>query len=65
MLLTFYVLCAEGLGFENNNITGTVPQDVCELVERNSIDLWADCAGDIPDVSCECCSVCCPGDECT
>lgn len=53
------------LGLENNSgLKGQIPEDFCENSSA-TIDVWADCSGGTSaSVSCPCCSVCCPSDEC-
>jgi Leucine-rich repeat (LRR) protein len=61
-LLSF--LRIEGLGLEQNDLVGGVPDGVCSLATSSSLDFWTDCGGDAPEVSCPCCSVCCPSEKC-
>lgn len=62
-----------GLGLEQNNLVGAMPDNVCQLMDDFVLeDVWADCGidqsssgSDPPPLSCSCCSVCCPSDQCT
>uniref|UniRef100_A0A7S3LAS2 Leucine-rich repeat-containing N-terminal plant-type domain-containing protein n=1 Tax=Amphora coffeiformis TaxID=265554 RepID=A0A7S3LAS2_9STRA len=54
----------EGLGLEDNEFTGNIPEGVCQLADLNSIELWSDCGGDTPEITCDCCTVCCPSADC-
>ena len=52
------------LGLEkNSDLAGEIPEDFCEN-SSTKIDIWTDCGGVTATVSCPCCSVCCPSDEC-
>ena len=55
-----------GLGLESNALFGEVTNEICELASSvgEGFDFWTDCGGSQPEVSCPCCSVCCPSDEC-
>jgi hypothetical protein len=48
------------LRLEFNELTGTVPQEVCDL---NLVDLVTDCGGDPPEIVCTCCTFCVPADD--
>jgi len=37
------------------SFTGKIPSSLCEL---NLDELWADCLGPIPEVTCDCATVC-------
>jgi Leucine-rich repeat (LRR) protein len=53
------------IGIEQNSIVGDVPEEVCDLQGgNNTLTFWADCGGKSPELSCLCCSVCCPSSEC-
>lgn len=41
-----------------------MPEEICQLADLNSMELWSDCGGDTPEVVCDCCTVCCPSSEC-
>jgi Leucine-rich repeat (LRR) protein len=55
----------DSLGLENNSgLQGDIPEDFCDK-SSTPIEIWADCGGGASAaVSCPCCSVCCPSDEC-
>jgi hypothetical protein len=56
-----------GLGLESNAFGGNIAQEICDLVQTSSdhnFDFWSDCGGTQPEITCPCCSVCCPSDEC-
>lgn len=56
-----------GLGLESNALFGEVTNEMCELVSSqtdNGFDFWTDCGGTEPEISCPCCSVCCPSEQC-
>ena len=55
-----------GIGLESNSIIGEVPDEVCGMVHHQHIDMWADCssANGLPTLTCPCCDVCCPGEDC-
>ena len=55
----------EGLGLEDNGFEGSMPEGICQLADLNSMELWSDCGGETPEITCECCSVCCPSADCT
>lgn len=42
----------------DNNLTGTVPKEVCKLKLK---ELVVDCLGPTPEVVCDCCTICCRG----
>ena len=48
----------EELHVENNDITGMVPQGVCDLRKSELGKFVSDCAGQLPEVSCSCCTEC-------
>ena len=48
------------IGLENNNLNGTMSKDVCDAMDAAGAQIWADCGGDVPEISCSCCIVCCP-----
>ncbi|GAX10519.1 hypothetical protein FisN_21Lh225 [Fistulifera solaris] len=56
----------DSLGLESNSgLQGDIPEEFCEK-SSTPIEIWADCGGGASAaVSCPCCSVCCPSDECT
>lgn len=47
---------------EYNDITGTMPASICALRGENRTDelvtLRSDCAGDPPEIRCDCCTAC-------
>jgi hypothetical protein len=44
---------------QDNELTGTMPDLICRLRSEAILeDLWADCAGNEPEVECSCCSQC-------
>ena len=52
---------SEILDLENNEITGTVPQELCDRRGGGFMELQAltvDCLGESPEVSCQCCTNC-------
>jgi len=51
-----------GLGLEHNGITGDSLEGFCEVA--SPAEFWSDCGGDAPELTCPCCTVCCPSDEC-
>ena len=59
-----YVCCTyylDELTFHGNNVTGSISQALCDRKGENFFDLnflTADCAGDPPAVSCDCCDEC-------
>lgn len=59
-----YSLSPAEIGLENNNISGEVPNGVCTLASDQGVDFWSDCGGDAPQISCPCCTVCCPSPQC-
>jgi Leucine-rich repeat (LRR) protein len=63
--LTFFFRRTAGIGLEENDITGEVPNDMCALASVSAFDFWADCGGSSPELSCECCTVCCPSADCS
>ena len=49
---------AETITFNNNDgIVGEVPLELCNIGTIESVS--ADCGGDVPSVSCTCCTTCC------
>jgi Leucine rich repeat len=60
-----------GLGIESNNISGDITNDLCIAFNNNAKtasplkDFWSDCGGSNPNITCSCCTVCCPGDQCS
>ena len=50
---------SEGLGLEDNDFSGTMPEGLCQLADLNSMEMWSDCGGVTPEIVCDCCSVCC------
>mmetsp|Transcript_5344 Transcript_5344/g.10194 ORF Transcript_5344/g.10194 Transcript_5344/m.10194 type:complete len:96 (+) Transcript_5344:4569-4856(+) len=53
------------LGLEENDLSGTIPEWICN--SSSLVELWLDCAGDEPKVSCDsdCCTKCCPDVSCS
>lgn len=52
------------IGLEENNLNGTVADQVCDTVSLRDVEFWADCGGSAPDLACPCCTVCCPSATC-
>lgn len=46
------------LDLHDNNLVGTMPKEICD---RKLPVLIADCLGALPEVRCDCCTVCCKG----
>jgi LRR receptor-like serine/threonine-protein kinase FLS2 len=61
--LTFLFRLTVAIGLEENDITGEVSNDMCALA--SIFEFWADCGGSSPELSCECCTVCCPSADCS
>jgi Leucine-rich repeat (LRR) protein len=47
------------LDLHDNDLTGSVPQEICQLPHLKV--LITDCLGPKPEVTCDCCTVCCRG----
>ena len=48
----------EYLDLHDNNLTGRMPKEICDMKLETLI---ADCHGPMPEVKCDCCTVCCEG----
>lgn len=58
LIRSIFFSLAEYLDLHDNNLTGSMPKEVCDL----KLDtLIADCHGTFPEVKCDCCTVCCEG----
>lgn len=51
----------ESLDVHDNDLTGRMPRQVCQLRKHKLKELVADCLGPNPEVQCDCCTVCCKG----
>lgn len=49
----------EYIDLHDNDLVGSVPREICELPKLKV--LITDCLGAKPEVSCDCCTVCCRG----
>lgn len=49
------------LDIHDNNLTGRMPAEVCQLRKGNLEVLIADCLGQKKEVKCDCCTLCCEG----
>jgi Leucine rich repeat len=65
IFLIFCPDCTDELGIEQNDLTGQVSNDVCKAFSSASVDFWADCGGSTPEMSCKCCTICCPAASCS
>jgi hypothetical protein len=55
---------ADGQELENNNTVGEILSEVSTSAGNvTGFEFWSDCGGDSPEVSCECCTVCCPDEK--
>jgi hypothetical protein len=48
------------VGLEQNRLNGTVSSNVCAAFDKARVDFWSDCGGSSPEISCPCCTTCCP-----
>jgi hypothetical protein len=46
--------------FDNNDLTGSVDTIFCN--NPFVLELFADCLGDLPEITCACCTYCCSAD---
>lgn len=58
ILLYQQIQLKEYLDLHDNNLVGTMPQEICD---KKLDALIADCHGRNPEVKCDCCTVCCAG----
>lgn len=51
-------------------MVGNLTKDLCNPSEDEEEfqfkinDFWSDCGGKEPNITCSCCTVCCPGEQC-
>lgn len=61
------LMSLQRLRVHSNHLFGAdaIPASLCQSVYENSglLDFWADCRSQIDPVQCECCNVCCDGQE--
>jgi hypothetical protein len=51
----------ENLRFDTNQLKGTMPEQICNLIESDTailVNITADCAEPNPSIVCTCCTEC-------